>query len=69
MRNTWKGMILGTLSGAAVGLALDALDRAAQGANHVAHAAPNGAARATGRARRRAFAIVHDARASRHTDD
>jgi hypothetical protein len=62
MRNTWKGMVLGALSGAVVGLALDAIDRAAHGAgtaanaarhgaNSAAHAAPDAAARATGRAR------------------
>jgi hypothetical protein len=52
MRNTWKGMMLGALSGAAVGLALDAIDRAAHGAGTAVHAAPDAAARAGGSAAR-----------------
>ena len=60
MRNTWKGMMLGALSGAAVGLILDSLDRAAQGASSAAHAAPDAAAWAGGRAKDRAFAFVQD---------
>ena len=60
MRNTWKGMVLGALSGAAVGLILDSIDRAARGASTAAHAAPDVAARAGGRARERAIALVHD---------
>ncbi len=60
MRNTWKGMMLGALSGAAVGLVLDSLDRAAQGASNAAHAAPDAAAWAGGRAKERAFAFVQD---------
>jgi hypothetical protein len=68
MRNTWKGMVLGALSGAAVGLVLDSIDRAARGASNAAHAAPDAAARAGGQAakvgeqaRVRAISLVHDA--------
>ena len=60
MRNTWKGMVLGALSGAAVGLVLDSIDRAARGASTAAHAAPDAAARAGKGARERAIAFVHD---------
>src|SRR3954471_286435 len=60
MRNTWKGMVLGALSGAAVGLLLDSIDRAARGANTAAHAARDAAARAGKGARERAIALVHD---------
>jgi hypothetical protein len=60
MRNTWKGMVLGALSGAAVGLVLDSIDRAARGASTAAHAAPDAAARAGKGARERAIALVHD---------
>ena len=67
MRNTWKGMVLGALSGAAVGLVLDSIDRAVHGASSAAHAAPEAAGRAGvaagrvgGRARERAIALVHD---------
>ncbi len=60
MRNTWKGMVLGALSGAAVGLVLDLVDRALQGANTAAHAAPDAAARAGGSMRDRALALAHD---------
>jgi hypothetical protein len=67
MRNTWKGMVLGALSGAAVGLVLDLIDRTVQGANTAAHAAPDVAARAGGTAARaggnmrdRALALAHD---------
>lgn len=71
MRNTWKGMVLGALSGAAVGLLLDSIDRAARGASTAAHAAPDAAARASDAAarvgvragkgaRERAIALVHD---------
>lgn len=60
MRNTWKGMVLGALSGAAVGLLLDSIEKAARGASDAAHAAPPAAARAGGRARERAMAWVHD---------
>ena len=74
MRNTWKGMMLGALSGALVGLVLDSLDRAAQGAGNAVHAAPDAAAWARGRARDRAFALVQDSaglahRAMRKTTD
>jgi hypothetical protein len=60
MRNVWKGMVLGALSGAAVGLILDSIERATLGASNAAHAAPDAAARATGRARERAITFVHD---------
>jgi hypothetical protein len=60
MRNTWKGMVLGALSGAAVGLVLDLIDRTVQGANTAAHAAPDVAARAGGSMRDRALALAHD---------
>ena len=60
MRNTWKGMVLGALSGASVGLVLDSIDRAARGASTAAHAAPDAAARAGKGARERAIALVHD---------
>jgi hypothetical protein len=60
MRNTWKGMVLGALSGAAVGLVLDLIDRAVAGANTAAHAAPDAAARAGGSVRDRALALAHD---------
>ncbi len=60
MRNVWKGMILGALSGAAVGLVLEALDRAAHGASTAAHAAPDAATRVGGNVRDRAIALVHD---------
>jgi hypothetical protein len=60
MRNTWKGMLLGALGGAAVGLALESIDRAARGANNAVHATPEVAARAGERARRRAFVLAHD---------
>ena len=46
MRNTWKGMLLGALGGAAVGLALESIDRAARGANNAVHATPEVASRA-----------------------
>ncbi len=55
MRNTWKGMMLGALSGALVGLVLDSLDRAAQGAGNAVHAAPDAAAWAGRGAKERAF--------------
>ncbi len=58
MRNTWKGMLLGALGGAAVGLALESIDRAARGANHAVHATPDAAARAGGRARYRAVTLA-----------
>ena len=51
MRNTWKGMMLGALGGAAVGLVLESIDRAARGASTAVHATPDVAARAGGRAR------------------
>jgi hypothetical protein len=60
MRNVWKGMVLGALSGAAVGLVLESLDRAARGASTAAHAAPDAAARVGWKARERAIALVHD---------
>ena len=60
MRNTWKGMVLGALSGAAVGLVLDSIDRAARGASTAAHAAPDAAARAGGWSKERAITLVHD---------
>ena len=60
MRNTWKGMLLGALAGAAVGLALESIDRAARGANHAVHATPDVAARAGGRARHRAVTLAQD---------
>jgi hypothetical protein len=60
MRNTWKGMVLGALSGAAVGLVLDSIDRAARGASNAAHAAQPVAVKAGGQARERAIAFVHD---------
>jgi hypothetical protein len=66
MRNTWKGMMLGALSGALVGLVLDSLDRAAQGAGSAVHAAPDAAAWAGGRARDRAFALVQDSAGFAH---
>ena len=59
MRNTWKGMVLGAVSGAAVGLVLDLVDRAIQGANTAAHAAPDASARAGGSMRDRALALAH----------
>ena len=66
MRNTWKGMVLGALSGAAVGLVLDLVDRAVQGANSAAHAAPDAAARAGGSMRDRALALAHDSAGLAH---
>jgi hypothetical protein len=60
MRNTWKGMLLGALGGAAIGLALESIDRAARGANHAVHATPEVAARAGGRARHRAVTLVQE---------
>ena len=60
MRTTWKGMILGALSGAAVGLLLDSIDRAARGASNAAHAAQPAAVKAGGHARERAMALVHE---------
>jgi hypothetical protein len=60
MRNAWKGMVIGALSGAAVGLVLDLVDRTVQGANTAAHAAPDVAARASGTVRHRARALAHD---------
>ena len=60
MRNTWKGMVLGALSGAGVGLVLDLVDRAVAGANTAAHAAPDAAARAGGSVRDRALARAHE---------
>jgi hypothetical protein len=64
MRNTWKGMLLGAIGGAAIGLALESIDRAArgakQGANTAAHATSDVAARTGGRAKQRAFTLVHE---------
>jgi hypothetical protein len=60
MRNTWKGMLLGALGGAAIGLALESIDRAARGANHAVHATSDVAVRGGGRARQRAFTLVQD---------
>jgi len=60
MRNTWKGMLLGALTGAAVGLALETIDRAARGANTAAHATPEVAARAGGHMRRRTASLVQE---------
>jgi hypothetical protein len=60
MRNTWKGMLLGALGGAAIGLALESIDRAARGANHAVHATPDVASRAGGRAKQRALTLVHE---------
>ena len=61
MRNTWKGMMLGALSGALVGLVLDSLDRAAQGAGNAVHAAPDAAAWAGRGAKDRATEFAHRA--------
>ena len=74
MRNTWKGMLLGALGGAAVGLALESIDRAARGANNAVHATPDAAARAGGRARYRAVTLAQGgagiaARAARRAAD
>jgi hypothetical protein len=60
MRNVWKGMVLGALSGAAVGLVLEAIDRAARGASTAAHATPDAAARVGGKARERAATLVQE---------
>jgi hypothetical protein len=60
MRNTWKGMLMGAVAGAAVGLALESIDRAARGASTAVHATPDVAARAGGRARRRVVMLAHD---------
>lgn len=60
MRNTWKGMLLGALGGAAVGLALESIDRAARGANSAVHATPEVASRAGGHAKHRAVRLVHE---------
>ena len=60
MRNTWKGMLLGALGGAAIGLALESIDRAARGANQAVHATPEAASRAGGRAKSRAVTLVHE---------
>jgi hypothetical protein len=60
MRNTWKGMLLGALGGAAIGLALESIDRAARGANHAVHATPDVASRAGERAKSRAVTLVHE---------
>jgi hypothetical protein len=60
MRNVWKGMVLGALSGAAVGLVLETIDRAARGASTAAHATPDAAARVGGKARERAAILVHE---------
>jgi hypothetical protein len=74
MRNTWKGMLLGALGGAAIGLALESIDRAARGANHAVHATPEVASRAGGRAKYRAVTLLHEgagfaARAARKAAD
>jgi hypothetical protein len=66
MRNTWKGMVLGALSGALVGLVLDSLDRAAAGAGNAVHAAPDAAAWASRGAKDRAFSLVHDSAGLAH---
>jgi hypothetical protein len=81
MRNTWKGMLLGALGGAAVGLALESIERAARGANSAAqatvrgaNATPEAAARAGGRARQRLVILAQEgaglaARAARKAAD
>jgi hypothetical protein len=85
MRNTWKGMLLGALGGAAIGLALESIERAARGAhnaahatargaNDAAHATPDAAARAGGRARSRLVILAQEgaglaARAARKAAD
>ena len=64
MRNTWKGMLLGAVGGAAIGLALESIDRAARGAkrgaNSAVHATPEVASRAGGHAKHRAVRLVHE---------
>jgi hypothetical protein len=60
MRNTWKGMVLGALAGAAVGLALESIDRAARGASTAVHSTPDAAARAGGRARRGVVSLAQE---------
>jgi hypothetical protein len=39
MRQTWRGMIIGALAGAVVGLALEALKAMSEGASRAAHEA------------------------------
>jgi biotin carboxylase len=60
MRNTWKGMLLGALGGAAVGLALESIDRAARGAKQAVDATPDVASRAGVHAKHRAVTLVHE---------
>jgi hypothetical protein len=60
MRNTWKGMLLGAVGGAVIGLALESIDRAARGANNAVHATPDVAARAGGRAKNRFVLLAQE---------
>ena len=39
MRNVWKGLTVGAFAGAAVGIAVDALDRLGEGSHHAAEKA------------------------------